>query len=106
MWSLNERSMTLRPLEAIGSKAGGRPPAEPRRVRCLTRSDGCEISAVMPRSRSVVRTAPVHGALLQPVAKERLNRQRWQAREQPRLAIVVWIEKTYDRRPARTPSAR
>jgi transposase InsO family protein len=27
-----------------------------------------------------------------------LNRQRWQTREQLRLAIVVWIETTYHRR--------
>ena len=30
--------------------------------------------------------------------KHVLNRQRWQTREQLRLAIVVWIEKTYHRR--------
>jgi putative transposase len=30
--------------------------------------------------------------------KNVLNRQRWQTREQLRLAIVVWIEKTYHRR--------
>jgi putative transposase len=30
--------------------------------------------------------------------KSVLNRQRWATREQPRLAIVVWIEKTYHRR--------
>ena len=30
--------------------------------------------------------------------KNALNRQRWQTREQLRLAIVVWIEKTYYRR--------
>ena len=27
-----------------------------------------------------------------------LNRQRWQTRQQLRLAIVVWIETTYHRR--------
>jgi putative transposase len=30
--------------------------------------------------------------------KNVLNRQRWQNREQLRLAIVVWVEKTYHRR--------
>jgi putative transposase len=30
--------------------------------------------------------------------KNVLNRQRWQTREQLRLAVVVWIEKTYHRR--------
>ena len=30
--------------------------------------------------------------------KNVLNRQRWQTREQLRLAIVVWIEKTSHRR--------
>jgi putative transposase len=30
--------------------------------------------------------------------KNVLNRQRWSTREQLRLAIVVWIEKTYHRR--------
>ena len=30
--------------------------------------------------------------------KNVLNRQRWQTRDQLRLAIVVWIEKTYHRR--------
>ncbi len=30
--------------------------------------------------------------------KNVLNRQRWQTREELRLAIVVWIEKTYHRR--------
>jgi putative transposase len=34
-------------------------------------------------------------ALLQ---KNVLNRRRWQTREQLRLAIVVWIERTYHRR--------
>jgi transposase InsO family protein len=34
-------------------------------------------------------------ALLQ---KNVLNRQRWTTREQLRLAIVTWIEKTYHRR--------
>ena len=30
--------------------------------------------------------------------KNVLNRQRWATREQLRLAIVIWIEKTYHRR--------
>jgi putative transposase len=30
--------------------------------------------------------------------KNVLNRQRWQTREELRLAIVIWIEKTYHRR--------
>ena len=30
--------------------------------------------------------------------KNVLNRRRWQTREELRLAIVVWIEKTYHRR--------
>jgi putative transposase len=30
--------------------------------------------------------------------KNVLNRQRWTTREQLRLAIVIWIEKTYHRR--------
>ena len=30
--------------------------------------------------------------------KNVLNRQRWQTREQLRLAIVAWIERTYHRR--------
>ena len=30
--------------------------------------------------------------------KNVFNRQRWTSREQLRLAIVVWIEKTYHRR--------
>ena len=30
--------------------------------------------------------------------KNVLNRQRWQTRDQLRLAIVIWIEKTYHRR--------
>jgi len=34
-------------------------------------------------------------ALLQ---KNVLNRQRWQTREELRIAIVVWIERTYHRR--------
>lgn len=34
-------------------------------------------------------------ALLQ---KNVLNRQRWQTREELRMAIVTWIERTYHRR--------
>ncbi len=34
-------------------------------------------------------------ALLQPNV---LDRQRWQTRDELRLAIVIWIEKTYHRR--------
>lgn len=34
-------------------------------------------------------------ALLQ---KNVLNQRRWRTREQPRLAIVTWIERTYHRR--------
>ena len=34
-------------------------------------------------------------ALLQ---KNVLNRRRWRTREELRLAIVIWIEKTYHRR--------
>jgi putative transposase len=30
--------------------------------------------------------------------KNVLNRQRWQTREQLRLAIITWIERTYHRR--------
>ena len=30
--------------------------------------------------------------------KNVLNKQRWSSREQLRLAIVIWIEKTYHRR--------
>ncbi len=30
--------------------------------------------------------------------KNILNRKRWESREEPRLAIITWIEKTYDRR--------
>jgi transposase InsO family protein len=30
--------------------------------------------------------------------KNVLNRQRWHNREQLRLAIVIWIERTYHRR--------
>ena len=30
--------------------------------------------------------------------KNVLNRQRWATREQLRLAIVIWIERTYHRR--------
>ena len=32
------------------------------------------------------------------VSEYDLNRQRWATREQLRLAIVIWIEKTYHRR--------
>jgi putative transposase len=34
-------------------------------------------------------------ALLQ---KNVLDRQRWPGRDQPRLAIITWIERTYHRR--------
>jgi transposase InsO family protein len=34
-------------------------------------------------------------ALLQ---KNVLNRKRWQTRDELRLAIIIWIEKTYHRR--------
>ncbi len=36
--------------------------------------------------------------------KNVLNRQRWQSRDQLRLAIVIWIEGTYHRRRRQTPS--
>ena len=42
-------------------------------------------------------------ALLQ---KNVLNRQRWDTREELRLAIVTWIERTYHRRRRQRPSAR
>ena len=33
-----------------------------------------------------------------PLQKNVLNRQRWATRDQLRLAILTWIEKTYHRR--------
>jgi hypothetical protein len=33
--------------------------------------------------------------------KNVLNRRRWQSRDELRVAIVLWIEKTYHRRPRR-----
>ena len=30
--------------------------------------------------------------------KNVLNRRRWASREEPRLAIITWIERTYHRR--------
>jgi putative transposase len=36
--------------------------------------------------------------------KNVLNRRRWTTRDQLRLAIVTWIERTYHRRDAKTPS--
>lgn len=35
---------------------------------------------------------------LQPATEERLDRRRWDTREQLRIAIVTWIERTYHRR--------
>jgi putative transposase len=46
-------------------------------------------------ARSAVVSRRPGGSLLQ---KNVLNPQRWQSREELRLAIVVWIEKTYHRR--------
>ena len=42
-------------------------------------------------------------ALLQ---KNVLNRKRWETREELRLAIVIWIEKTYHRRRRKTALGR
>jgi putative transposase len=39
-----------------------------------------------------------HGVLLLAAAKNVLNRRRWTSREQLRLAIITWIERTYHRR--------
>lgn len=39
-----------------------------------------------------------HGVLLQPVAEERPRPSTWTTRQELRIAIVIWIEKTYDRR--------
>jgi putative transposase len=33
-----------------------------------------------------------------PLQKNVLNRKRWRTREQLRLAIVTWIQRTYQRR--------
>ncbi len=38
------------------------------------------------------------GIVLQLAAEDVLNRQRWHTREELRLAIVIWIERTYHRR--------
>jgi putative transposase len=38
------------------------------------------------------------GVVLQPAQKNVLNRRRWTSREQLRLAIITWIERTYHRR--------
>lgn len=38
------------------------------------------------------------GSLFALVQSNVFNRQQWQAREELRLAIVLWIERTYDRR--------
>ncbi len=37
------------------------------------------------------------------VQKNVLDRQRWSIREQPRLTIVTWIEKTYHRKRRQRP---
>ncbi len=37
--------------------------------------------------------------------KKVLNRKRWDTREELRLAIVTWIERTYHRADDRNPSA-
>lgn len=39
-----------------------------------------------------------HGIGLRPAAKNVLDRQRWESRDQLRLAIITWIERTYYRR--------
>jgi transposase InsO family protein len=45
-----------------------------------------------------VRRQSRHGIFLALLQKNVLDRQRWATREQLRLAIVTWIEKTYHRR--------
>jgi transposase InsO family protein len=37
-------------------------------------------------------------SFLAPLQKNILNSQRWEAREELRLAIVTWIDRTYHRR--------
>ena len=48
-----------------------------------------------PASRPFTKPLSPFFALLQ---KNVLNRQRWDSREQLRLAIITWIERTYHRR--------
>jgi hypothetical protein len=86
-------------------------PSAPAKTSTRRRRSGSTSSGARPRPRSTGGhasrsewprpstawcwiTRPIH-SLLQ---KNVLNRQRWQTREQLRLAIVVWIEKTYHRR--------
>ena len=44
------------------------------------------------------RTTPPWSPFFSLLQKNVLNRQRWTSREQLRLTIVIWIEKTYHRR--------
>jgi transposase InsO family protein len=39
-----------------------------------------------------------NGVVFLPAAKNVLNRRSWTTRQQLRLAIITWIENTYDRR--------
>lgn len=57
------RSTVLRSLQPTGSKAGGRPPALPRRSRLRTWSDGCGIVALIARRRRCARIAALEQAL-------------------------------------------
>src|SRR4051812_37685570 len=50
-------------LVVCASKAGGRPPREPRRLRCAIWSDGWGITAVIPRRRNSRRMARLEYAL-------------------------------------------
>src|SRR5215218_924243 len=63
------------------------PPRPPRRRP--ERLDG---------TRRRLRGQRCDGVILQPAAEERPEPRRWATREQLRLAIVAWIERTYHRR--------
>jgi putative transposase len=52
----------------------------------------------MAGSMSRVGAAGDHGELLQSAAEECMDRRRWDTREELRIAIVTWIERTYHRR--------
>ena len=77
-----------------------RPPVEPGQfrsasfVRLLRDAD---LHGSMGRVGACADNAAMESffALLQ---KNVLDRQRWQTREELRLAIVIWIERTYHRR--------
>jgi putative transposase len=110
-YSMAERMATRLAVDALANALALRRPTSSTTATTVHSDRGSQF-----RSHAYVRTLRAHGlagsmgrvgacadnaamesffALLQ---KNVLNRRRWQTRDQLRLAIVVWIERTYHRR--------